>query len=147
MSPPDVEAMAAEVVLLMKAALAPVQERVGLTDARVEALSLRLMADVKDLTKENAALRERVAVLETRPQLPGPPGKDGDPGPPGADGKAGLTYQGVYQDGKTYDLGDVVTWAGQMYHCHKAGTTAKPEEFGRDWQLCVKRGRDGKDAK
>ena len=74
----------------------------------------------------------------------GPPGDPGPPGKDGVDGKAGLTYQGVFVDGKTYEKGDVVTWGGQMYHCHKDATTAKPEEFSRDWQLCVKRGRDAK---
>ena len=57
-----------------------------------------------------------------------------------------LIYRGVYTDGKAYHPGDTVTWAGQLYHCQVA-TMAKPEEFSRDWQLCTKRGRDGKSGR
>ena len=144
MSPPELEAMAAEVVQLVKSALAPVHAKLAELDARI---SLTAGETALTLAKETSAIRERVAVLEVRPVLPGPPGDPGPPGKDGADGKAGLTYCGVFQDGKSYQKGDVVTWAGQMYHCHKDDTTAKPEEFGPDWQLCVKRGRDGKAAK
>jgi hypothetical protein len=84
-----------------------------------------------------APVLARLAAVEARPLEPGPPGP---PGPPG------LTYQGVYQDGKTYDPGDVATWAGSTWHCHSA-TTTKPGDGSKDWQLMVKRGRDGKDAK
>jgi len=146
---PDVNALAAEVVLLLKSALAPIQERLATAETQLQfksAESQACVTIVTDLTKENAALRERIAVLEARPLIPGPPG---DPGPPGADGKdgtPGLTYQGVYQDGKSYDVGDVATWAGSTWHCHTP-TTTKPGEGSKDWQLMVKRGRDGKDAK
>ena len=55
-------------------------------------------------------------------------------------------YRGVYQNGKAYEEGDLVTWGGHMFYCQTA-TTVKPEEFSRDWKLCVKHGRDGKDGK
>lgn len=50
-------------------------------------------------------------------------------------------YRGVYQNDAAYERGDVVTWAGSMWHCDK-DTDDKPG--GDDWTLCVKRGRDGK---
>jgi hypothetical protein len=56
-----------------------------------------------------------------------------------------LKYQGVFQDGKAYDAGDVVTWAGSTWHC-KTATSTKPGDTAADWTLIVKRGRDGKDA-
>lgn len=53
-----------------------------------------------------------------------------------------MIYRGVYQDGKDYTRGDVVTWAGSLWHCERAATS-KPDS-GEDWKLIVKRGRDGK---
>lgn len=57
-----------------------------------------------------------------------------------------LKHQGIYQDGRTYEFGDVVTWAGSQWHCNDT-TTAKPGEGAKAWTLVVKRGRDGKDGK
>ena len=182
---PDLDDMAAEVVLLVKASLAPVLERLAVAESRLSALG-----DVRDrlvimetktampllqepgidltpvhtrlneldarisltagetalaLTKELGALRERVAVVEVRPQLQGPPGEPGQPGKDGADGTAGLSFEGVYQDGKSYDLGNLVTWAGSSWHCNEQ-TTTKPGDGSKAWTLMVKRGRDGKDG-
>jgi len=55
-------------------------------------------------------------------------------------------YRGVYQDGKTYERGDGVTWAGSAWHCNEP-TTTKPGDGSRAWTLRVKRGRDGRDGK
>lgn len=143
----DVEAMAAEVVLLVKSALAPVLERLAVAETRLaeaDKYAARLEGSTSLLQSVTAELSQRVAVVETRPLLPGPAGKDGEPGPPGADGKAGLTYQGVYQDGKSYELGDVATWGGSTWHCNEP-TTTRPGENTKAWTLMVKRGRDGKD--
>jgi hypothetical protein len=104
---------------------------------------------VLSITAEIASLRERVAVVEVRPSVPGPQGEPGPPGKDGVDGKdgtAGLTYQGVYQEGKSYDLGDLATWAGATWHCNEL-TTTKPGEGLKAWTLMVKRGRDGKDGR
>jgi len=57
-----------------------------------------------------------------------------------------LRYVGVYQDGKTYDVGDVTTWAGSTWHC-KTATATKPGEGSAAWTLIVKRGRDGSDGR
>ena len=171
--PLDVEAMAAEVVLLVKAALAPVLERLAVAEARLAEVTGDQA--VAELTKDVGSLRERVAVVELRALQPGPPGEDGQPGTDGlgfddlavqfdGDRTVALTftrggqtksfpvtlpflkYCGVFADGTAYDLGDVVTWAGSSWHC-KAATRAKPGEGSRDWQLVVKRGRDGRDGR
>jgi hypothetical protein len=98
-------------------------------------------------------LGERLAAVEARPPLPGPPGENGLPGPPGApgrdgvDGKAGLVYCGVYVEGRTYERGDGVTWGGSFWHCNAEATTTKPGDAAKDWTLMVKRGRDGKDGR
>jgi len=60
-----------------------------------------------------------------------------------------LIYRGVYEYGRRYEPGDVVTFGGSVWHCN-AATGAKPDEHTDDpvkpWTLAVKRGRDGKDA-
>lgn len=54
-------------------------------------------------------------------------------------------YRGVWRSG-AYEQGDAVTFGGSIFIAKRA-TSAKPETSGDDWQLAVKRGRDGKDAK
>lgn len=51
-------------------------------------------------------------------------------------------YHGVYQPGKLYKRGAMVTFSGSVFSALK-NTEAKPGE-STDWQLAVKRGRDGK---
>lgn len=55
-------------------------------------------------------------------------------------------YRGVYIEGKAYERGDRVTWAGSEWHCNEP-TTIKPGESVKAWTLSVKRGRDGKDGR
>ena len=52
-------------------------------------------------------------------------------------------YRGVYQQDASYEKGDIVTWAGALWHCDKE-TSERPD--GEHWTLCVKKGRDGRDA-
>lgn len=63
-----------------------------------------------------------------------------------------MIYRGVYTEGRTYDPGDVVTYGGSTWHCHKS-TVLKPDTTaveakgpnGRDfWTMAVKQGREGK---
>jgi hypothetical protein len=54
-----------------------------------------------------------------------------------------MLYRGVYREGEGYQHGDVVTWAGSLWHAERA-TGAKPGGPDGDWQLAVKKGRDGK---
>jgi hypothetical protein len=93
--------------------------------------------------------------LNGRDGLPGLPGekgvagldgKDGAPGLNGKDGLAGLSFEGPYQEGKSYDVGHVVFYAGQSWHCNTQ-TTTKPELGVKEWAVLVKRGRDGKDGR
>jgi hypothetical protein len=107
------------------------------------------LAAVVESTKDVGPLRERVAVVETRPPVPGPAGKDGEPGPPGkdgADGTPGLVYRGVFLEGQCYEVGHLVTWAGATWHCNEP-TLTKPGDGSKAWTLMVKRGRDGRDGK
>lgn len=53
-------------------------------------------------------------------------------------------YCGIYKAGEEYQPGDLVTWGGSLHHCD-AVTKDKPDVG--PWTLCVKKGRDGKDAK
>lgn len=57
-----------------------------------------------------------------------------------------LLYRAVYVDGKQYERGDVVTWGGSTWHANTT-TTSKPGDGSKDWQLVVKKGRDGRDGK
>jgi hypothetical protein len=106
-------------------------------------------ADLKELTKAIGDLRERVAVVEVRPLVPGPPGEPGAPGKDGKDGEpgtAGLAWDGIYQEGKSYTKSQIVTWAGSAWHCNEQ-TDTKPGDGSKAWTLMVKRGRDGRDGK
>lgn len=112
---------------------------------RLDRLETRLHDDAAATT----TIRERIAVLETRAPMPGPTGpagKDGKDGKDGTPGLAGLSFEGVYQDGKAYEVGNLVTWAGSSWHCNEA-TRDKPGEGSKAWTLMVKRGRDGKDGR
>lgn len=132
-----VEGIAPVVRELVRTAVADVAGRVQVVDSQIAGLTPAL-TDI-------GALRERVAVLETRPPLAGPPGTDGAPGPAGADGSPGLVFRGVYLDGQIYERGHLVTHAGSSWHCNDT-TTTKPGDGSKAWTLMVKRGRDGKDG-
>jgi hypothetical protein len=134
----DPEAFADLLLDTVDRALGPILTRIATLEARG--------GQDDAFTKELGGLRERVAILEVRPVLPGPPGDPGPPGRDGVDGKAGLTYCGVFVDGKAYELGDVTTWAGSTWHCNEP-TETKPGDGSKAWTLMVKRGRDGKDGK
>ena len=54
-------------------------------------------------------------------------------------------YRGVYENEREYAKGDMVTWAGSLWHANEA-TASKPGSDG-PWQLAAKKGRDGRDAK
>lgn len=62
-----------------------------------------------------------------------------------------MIFRGIWQEGKVYERGDTVTWAGSTWHCDRETTTAKPGDIGstdeKAWTLTNKKGRDGKDAK
>lgn len=68
-----------------------------LSSERTAVESAPILASLSELTKDFGLMRERVAVVETRAQIPGPPGKDGQPGKDGADG-VGWDDLAVVQD-------------------------------------------------
>jgi len=84
---PDLDALAAEVVRTLATALAPVQATLAAVQDQVKGFEARW----SDL----GALRERVAVVESKVDQQGEPGKDGIagapglPGPPGPSGERG----------------------------------------------------------
>jgi hypothetical protein len=58
----------------------------------------------------------------------------------------GIRYCGVYEDGRAYDKGDLITWDGSLWACLEA-TTVKPGYVingPRAWQLAAKKGRDSR---
>ncbi len=165
--PRDAQAYADVLVMAIKTALAPVQASVSSLTEKV--------AGFETAWSDVGALRERVAVLETRAQVPGPAGVDGKDG---ADGLGFddldvefddertvqfkftrgdvqkswpvefpfMRYHGVFADGLTYEKGDVVTWGGSTWHANEQ-TATKPGDGSKAWTLVVKRGRDGRDGK
>jgi hypothetical protein len=138
---PDPQVYADVLILALKTAMAPVLAKNQSLQDQIATFEGRC-ADI-------AAMRERIAALEARPPVPGPPGEPGPPGRDGVDGapgKPGLEFEGVYQDGKSYDRGHLVTFGGSSWHCNEA-TTTKPGDGSKAWTLMVKRGRDGKDGK
>ena len=154
---PELSKATGEVVALaIKAALAPLQAE---------------LAVLKALLPDVGTLRERLAVVEARPPVPGPPG------PAGADGFGcdelvatqdgdddrviTLAYRrgemtkalgvvrlstprfcGVWERDRAYLPGDQVTHKGGLWHCHTP-TRMTPGDGTDGWQLQVKRG-DGR---
>jgi hypothetical protein len=156
-------AMADTVKGYVRADRAALETRLAVCEAQLATLLTRTADD--SLTKELAAVRERVAVIEVRPVVPGPPGEPGPAGKDGIDGKPGLAFKGVYKNDHSYDPGEIVRWAGSTYHCIKATTGVKPDaspqytvlpdgtkdfrgvsgmEF---WELFVSKGDPGRAAK
>ncbi len=55
-----------------------------------------------------------------------------------------VIYRGLWKQGETYQRGDMVTWAGGVWHCNADDCQSKPD--AGEYTLAVKRGRDGRDA-
>jgi hypothetical protein len=143
---------AEDLATIVVEALKPLVARVAALDARLTRLDTGHGGDAETI----AALRERVAVLETRAPVPGPPGAPGRDGVDGLgiddvgvehDGERGFTfrakagdrvkdcgsfalpvliYRGVYAPEHAYTPGDVVTHGGSAWHCQLA-TRTRPE--------------------
>jgi hypothetical protein len=63
----------------------------------------------------------------------------------------GMVYRGVFDPNTRYEVGDVVSRGGSAWYAKLPGLGIAPDESSvmgeAMWQLMVKRGRDGKDAK
>lgn len=57
-----------------------------------------------------------------------------------------VIYRGVYVEGRLYEHGDQVTWAGSQWHANE-DTESKPGDGNPAWTLAAKKGRDGRDGK
>jgi hypothetical protein len=55
-----------------------------------------------------------------------------------------MVYKGIWKEG-AYTKGNTVTTGGSLWHCNK-DTTDKPGT-SEAWQLCAKKGTDGRDGK
>ena len=144
---PLVDDLATAMVVEIKNVLGPTVDRLKTLEAAVARLQ-EVDAELI-ITRELSRDRERLAALEARPPVAGPPGADGPAGRdglPGPKGDPGMRYRGVYQETSAYDLGDVVTWAGGAWHCNEK-TLERPGEGSSVWTLMVKRGRDAKGAR
>ncbi len=79
---------------------------------------------VADLGSQIVALEERVRTLEARPTV---------------------KYLGVWDPGRQYDEGNMVTRSGSVWHCNEP-TNSEPGASNA-WVLACKRGRNGRDAR
>jgi hypothetical protein len=56
-------------------------------------------------------------------------------------------YKEVYRPEETYFLGDMVSFAGSIWHCAVPATMTKPSQGNAHGKLACKHGRDGRDGK
>ncbi len=90
--------------------------------------------NVGDIVFEQEGEREIVAVFV----------RDGERHERGRFKFAVPIYRGVLKSGQAYDRGDMVTHDGSLWHAN-APTSEKPGD-GKSWQLCVRKGQNGKDG-
>jgi len=138
---PDV--LAETLATTIRGLVAPLSTIVTTTNGELSALTKTVGLQYQGLLETVETLSARLADVETRAPVPGPPGPQGEPGPAGKDGTPGLRYCGVYVRNKTYDQGDLVTAGGSAWYC-RTTTAAAPGNSG-DWSLMVKRGRDARE--
>lgn len=55
-----------------------------------------------------------------------------------------VIYRRIWKPEATYQAGDLVTWAGSVWHCSVDQTSEQPGGGRPDWVLMVKRGDPGK---
>ena len=93
-----------------------------------EELMQGLAAGTREFVEARVAtLEARIVALEQRP--------------------AGLKYTGVWQRANEYERHDGVTHGGSLWVCVGDRARSEPGTDTKTWQLCVKAGRDGRDAK
>jgi hypothetical protein len=79
---------------------------------------------VAKLYAEITMLREKVADLEQRPAI---------------------AYKGTWDPSRLYAAGDLVTFSGSMWAAKTASVSRRPPDAAA-WQLCVRKGADGRDC-
>jgi len=105
---------------------APARAPATMTNAQWEAIADDLVKAVTGyIARAVAPLQARIKELEGRP--------------------AGMSYRGVYRDGEAYHIADWCTHNGSLWYCH-APTKETPGQ-SQAWQLAVKRGANGRDAR
>lgn len=55
-------------------------------------------------------------------------------------------YRGVWQENEQYETGNFVTERGELWHCN-ARTKTRPTDDTGHWTMCVKAGKNGRDAR
>ena len=90
----------------------------------------RVKGLIDELEARLAQLEQRVSLLELSPKSR----------------QGSLRYVGIWDAQQQYNLGDVATHDGSMWHAN-VSTRARPGAAGGAWTLCVKHGKDGRDAK
>ncbi len=94
-----------------------------MTEDDLEAIGQVVASLQREWRKELAILERRVAELEARPSM---------------------KYLGVWDPHVQYNVGNLVTKAGSIWHANKS-TRSEPGT-STDWQLAVKRGKNGREV-
>src|SRR3954463_12643937 len=110
-------------------AVDPLKTRMAAVEVRSAAMAMLLakqgnaeeLHEYEDLLARIKSLEARVATLQNMPAL---------------------RYSGVWSAGRQYDVAEVVTDHGSMWHANRP-TCERPGSRGEDWTLCVKRGGNG----
>ncbi|RAI00141.1 hypothetical protein DLJ53_20745 [Acuticoccus sediminis] len=98
-----------------------------------EAFGAEIVSAVKGyVDRETARLAGKIAVLEARVA---------------ASEAKGLAYRGVHQKAADYSRGDAVTASGSLWIALTDIRSGEAPGASNNWQLAVKAGRDGKDAR
>jgi len=171
------DALADAVVLAIQSTLAPIVARVAALEARQLETPAAVAEQLAGLRERTAVLETR-APVPGPPGADGHDGAAGRDGVDGLGfddltaerrgdrtiailaTKAGQVrelavlafdwpiYRGVYEAGRTYDAGDVVTFGGSAWLAREP-TTTRPETTAgaKAWTLAIKRGRDGRDLR
>lgn len=106
-----------------------------MTDAELDLLLDGLVPAVKTHVAETLApIADRLVTIEKRLETL-------------ESARPSMKYCGVWLEAKPYDLGDIVTRGGSMWHSNVNHNRAQPGTPGDSWTMCVKAGRDGKDAR
>jgi hypothetical protein len=88
---------------------------------------------IEAIRRSNRKLEQRVAELEVRLAA--------------VEVKPNITYRGVHESGRSYMAGDAVTKSGSLWISKLNHIKSDPGTDPVGWQLAVKRGADGRDAR